>query len=162
MGRRPSERRATREEIRALAHPIRFRMVELLREGPATASQLARRIGESSGSTSYHLRVLERAGVVSEDAALGNGRDRWWRRVDQLLYIAPEDDVEGRALGARMRSIFFARDDEARRRFVAAEPELDQDWRDGSFVGAWYADLTPQEAREHHGKWVAEEEQVSD
>ncbi len=123
-------------------------MIELLREGPATASQLARRIGESSGSTSYHLRVLERAGVVSEDPALGDGRDRWWRRVEHLLYIAPEDDVEGRALSARMRSIMFARDDEARRRFVAAEPDLEEKWRNGSFVGAWYVDLTPQEARE--------------
>jgi hypothetical protein len=92
--------------------------------------------------------VLERAGVVEEDAALGDGRDRWWRRIDQLLYIAPEDDLEGRALGARMRSIMFARDDEARRRFVAAEPELDAEWRRGSFVGAWYVDLTPEEAEE--------------
>jgi DNA-binding transcriptional ArsR family regulator len=142
------ERRATREEMRALAHPLRLRMIELLREGPATASRLARRVGESTGSTSYHLRVLERAGLIAEDGALGNGRERWWRRTVPLLYVPIEDDVEGRALAARVRSIFFQRDDDARRRFAAGEAELDRDWARGSFIGSWYVELSAEEADE--------------
>ncbi|MEU7461934.1 winged helix-turn-helix domain-containing protein, partial [Streptomyces griseofuscus] len=33
--------------------------------GPATASQLAERLGESSGATSYHLRQLADHGVAT-------------------------------------------------------------------------------------------------
>jgi DNA-binding transcriptional ArsR family regulator len=48
--------------------------------GPLTASGLAERLGESSGATSYHLRQLEKHGLVHEDATRGNARDRWWLR----------------------------------------------------------------------------------
>ena len=65
--------------LRALAHPLRLRLVALLRrEGPLTASEAARRVGESSGSTSYHLRQLERFGLV-EEAGERRGRQRPWR-----------------------------------------------------------------------------------
>ena len=50
-------------EVRALAHPLRLRMLESLQDGPATASMLARELGESSGATSYHLRALAAAGL---------------------------------------------------------------------------------------------------
>lgn len=64
--------------LRALAHPIRMRLVGLLRrEGPLTASEAGRRLGESSGSTSYHLRQLARFGLVEE--AGSRGRERPWR-----------------------------------------------------------------------------------
>jgi DNA-binding transcriptional ArsR family regulator len=67
--------------LRALAHPLRFQLVELLAEGPSTASALGRRVGESSGSTSYHLRQLAKEGLIEEAPELGNARDRWWRVV---------------------------------------------------------------------------------
>ncbi|WP_298942311.1 helix-turn-helix domain-containing protein [uncultured Microbacterium sp.] len=41
--------------LRALAHPIRVRIFDILSQyGPQTASSLAERLHESSGSTSYH------------------------------------------------------------------------------------------------------------
>lgn len=66
--------------LKALAHPLRVRMYDLLADGgPATASQLAAAVGESSGTTSYHLRVLAKHGFIEEDPARGDRRDRWWR-----------------------------------------------------------------------------------
>ncbi len=66
--------------IKALAHPLRVRMYDLLGdEGPATASQLAERLGESSGTTSYHLRLLAKHGFIEEDPEQGNKRDRYWK-----------------------------------------------------------------------------------
>ena len=66
--------------LKALAHPLRVRLYDLLAdEGPATASQLAARLGESSGTTSYHLRQLAKHGFIVEDEERGNRRDRWWR-----------------------------------------------------------------------------------
>jgi DNA-binding transcriptional ArsR family regulator len=65
--------------LRALAHPVRIQLLGLLRrEGPLTASEAGRRIGESSGSASYHLRQLARFGLV-EEAGGGRGRERPWR-----------------------------------------------------------------------------------
>ena len=65
--------------LRALAHPVRIRLLGLLRrEGPLTASEAGRRVGESSGSSSYHLRQLARFGLV-EEAGGGRGRERPWR-----------------------------------------------------------------------------------
>ena len=66
-----AERGPTRVQMWAMAHPLRLEILGLLVEGPATASMLARRLGESSGSTSYHLRVLARAGAIVEDPELG-------------------------------------------------------------------------------------------
>jgi DNA-binding transcriptional ArsR family regulator len=68
--------------LKAFAHPLRMAMyTELQRQGSATASQLARSLGESSGQTSYHLRQLERHGFVEDDPLHPGGRDRWWRPV---------------------------------------------------------------------------------
>ncbi|MBS3941086.1 MAG: helix-turn-helix domain-containing protein [Actinobacteria bacterium] len=66
--------------LKALAHPLRFQLVELLVEhGPSTASGLGRLVGESSGSTSYHLRQLAEHGLIEEAEDLGSRRDRYWR-----------------------------------------------------------------------------------
>ncbi|WP_112242710.1 helix-turn-helix domain-containing protein [Kribbella monticola] len=70
--------------LRALAHPMRNRMLGLLRvHGPATATTLAERLGVNTGATSYHLRQLAEAGLVVEDDSRGNARDRWWKSAHQ-------------------------------------------------------------------------------
>ncbi|MEV4841058.1 helix-turn-helix domain-containing protein [Nonomuraea sp. NPDC049486] len=66
--------------LKAVAHPLRVRLLGLLRgDGPATASELGRKVGESSGSTSYHLRELFKYGFIEEDADQRDGRERRWR-----------------------------------------------------------------------------------
>src|SRR5262245_33640111 len=78
----PDEVRA----VRALAHPLRLELLDMLRfDGPSTATLLARRTGESSGATSYHLRQLARYGYVEEAPATGGGRERWWRYRERRL-----------------------------------------------------------------------------
>jgi DNA-binding transcriptional ArsR family regulator len=139
-----AERAPTRIQIEAMAHPLRLEILGLRVEGPATASILARRLGESSGSTSYHLRVLARAGAVVEDPELGTRRESWWRRPDPFVLIPTDDDLEGRAITARMLGLFFARDEQARRHLVTRD--LGAAWRAGAFVGNWFLELTPEEA----------------
>jgi DNA-binding transcriptional ArsR family regulator len=68
------------ETLKAMAHPLRLRMLGRLRlEGPATASHLGRVFGETSGSTSYHLRQLERYGFVEPAPEQPNKRERVWQ-----------------------------------------------------------------------------------
>ncbi|MFE0578240.1 MULTISPECIES: helix-turn-helix domain-containing protein [unclassified Streptomyces] len=80
----PSLRMLDARALRGLAHPLRMLLLaELRREGPATASRLAERLGESSGSTSYHLRQLAAHGFVEDAVGHGKGRERWWQAVHE-------------------------------------------------------------------------------
>ena len=90
--------------LRGLAHPLRMRLLTALRRGgPATASQLAAKLGESSGATSYHLRQLATHGFVEDAPEHGKGRERWWRSVhegvqfDDALLKDPDPAVRGAA-----------------------------------------------------------------
>ena len=85
-----------RRNVRGLAHPLRIKMLGLLREhGPATATGLARRLGESSGATSYHLRQLEQYGFIVEAEGMGTRRERWWRAAHQITSFDLSGDVGG-------------------------------------------------------------------
>ncbi|WP_233508109.1 ArsR/SmtB family transcription factor [Spongiactinospora gelatinilytica] len=67
--------------IKALANPIRQRILDHLREGPATSTTLAKALGITTGGTSYNLWVLAEHGLVEEVPELARGRGRWWRPV---------------------------------------------------------------------------------
>lgn len=90
--------------LRGIAHPLRMRLLQTLRQdGPATASRLAEKLGESSGATSYHLRQLAAHGFVEDDPERGKGRERWWKasidgmQFDSALYADPDPAVRGAA-----------------------------------------------------------------
>ena len=80
----------TADNLKALAHPLRVRVLGLLRTyGPATATTLAGRLELSSAALSYHLRQLERYGFIVEDTERGDQRDRWWKAAHRrTLYSA--------------------------------------------------------------------------
>jgi DNA-binding transcriptional ArsR family regulator len=70
------------EELKALTHPLRVRMLAVLRaDGPATATELARLFATDTGATSYHLRKLAQYGFVEEIAVEGHPRARHWQAV---------------------------------------------------------------------------------
>ncbi|WP_330330684.1 helix-turn-helix domain-containing protein [Streptomyces sp. NBC_00536] len=80
----PKVRHLDAHTLRGLAHPLRMRLLAALRHnGPATASQLAERLGESSGATSYHLRQLAAHGFVEDAPEHGKGRERWWQAAHE-------------------------------------------------------------------------------
>ncbi|WP_336215794.1 winged helix-turn-helix domain-containing protein [Nonomuraea sp. LPB2021202275-12-8] len=77
--------------LKVVAHPLRVRLLGLLRaDGSATASELGRRVAESSGSTSYHLRELAKFGFIEEDPERRDGRERRWRA--RHLYTSWDND----------------------------------------------------------------------
>jgi DNA-binding transcriptional ArsR family regulator len=127
---RPAERGGAGNPRRALA---------------GTASQLARRLGETSGATSYHLRVLAKHGLIEEDVERGNGRDRWWRRQEEMVLVtsSPAAEPEYQAAIARLQEVFLERDERALERFLAARPE--DEWMTAAFIGGWAVYATPEE-----------------
>ena len=142
-----THRRFTASEIRAVAHPIRLRLLELLREGPATATMLARRLGESSGATSYHLRQLGRYGLIDEDRERGVGRERWWKRREQMLQLdVVSDDAEHVAAFTALRATLLERDEEAVQALARNEVLL-RDRPENLWLGSWRVVATPDEIK---------------
>jgi DNA-binding transcriptional ArsR family regulator len=137
--------------LRALAHPVRLRLLGLLRsEGSSTATLLAARLGLNSGATSYHLRQLAEHGFVVEDPEHGTGRERWWRAAHQATAPAPEHDTseEGRAAAdafAQAVALFQA---ETVQRAVEERPLLPDAWRRASVLSDRALVLTPARAHE--------------
>jgi DNA-binding transcriptional ArsR family regulator len=124
------------EALRAFAHPLRLRLLSLLRiDGPATATELGRRVGESSGSTSYHLRQLARYGFVEDDPDQPGGRKRRWRaaapgtRIDAGGFI---DDPEAFATIGRLAHLQVARFSDDLTAFVDAAGDWGRPWLDAA------------------------------
>ena len=66
----------------ALTSPIRRRILSYLGYyDAANSTSVARALGESTGTTSYHLRKLAEQQLVEEIPERSTGRERWWRPV---------------------------------------------------------------------------------
>ncbi|MFG2816626.1 helix-turn-helix domain-containing protein [Streptomyces sp. NPDC048410] len=93
-------RRLDARSLRGLAHPLRMSIFELLSlDGPATATGLAGRLGENTGTVSWHLRHLAEHGFIEEETGRGTKRERWWRRTavtNQLNTTDFRDDPDTR------------------------------------------------------------------
>jgi DNA-binding transcriptional ArsR family regulator len=120
------------EELRTLAHPLRQQILRHLgQHGPATASILGKALGESSGATSYHLRMLAKHGFVEEVPERARGRERWWRSRAQDLRFprrAPQDP-EMRTLLEQLNQLKLAADQQLFASFLAGRGELGE-WAD--------------------------------
>ncbi|MEU5312076.1 helix-turn-helix domain-containing protein [Streptomyces sp. NPDC021562] len=67
---------------KSLGNPLRRRILDYLgRHGEANSTVLARELGESSGTTSYHLRKLAEQRLIEEIPEKSAGRERWWRSL---------------------------------------------------------------------------------
>jgi DNA-binding transcriptional ArsR family regulator len=67
---------------KSLGNPLRRRILDYLgRHGEANSTVLARELGESSGTTSYHLRKLAEQKLIEEIPEKSGGRERWWRAL---------------------------------------------------------------------------------
>jgi DNA-binding transcriptional ArsR family regulator len=130
--------------VRALAHPLRLRLLDLLRfDGPSTATLLARRIGESSGATSYHLRLLDRYGYI-EEAPRGTGRERWWAYRPRRVTLPGQGGYDP---GARvLLAELLSREAHALDGFLAEPPRAD--WDEAAFFQSQAFRLTAAELDE--------------
>jgi DNA-binding transcriptional ArsR family regulator len=52
------------DQLRALAHPLRLRMLELFAEEPRTTKQVAQLLGEPPTKLYHHANALERVGLL--------------------------------------------------------------------------------------------------
>jgi DNA-binding transcriptional ArsR family regulator len=146
-------RRIDLEGLKALAHPLRVRIVDTLSiYGSFTASGLAERLGESSGATSYHLRQLEKNGFVREVEGKGTARERWWERVPGAIQIEPDEFT--RTPAGRSASRMILREWNTNRAMLLAdfldrgEEVLPAEWAESSAVTTANLMLTSEQAKE--------------
>jgi DNA-binding transcriptional ArsR family regulator len=135
--------------LRALAHPLRMRLLRLLSlEGELTATEAAEHVGESPASCSFHLRQLAKYGFV-EEADRGPGRRRPWRRVGsgmrfELVHDDPDAVAAASALAGVLREGYLDRIRRAAESFHALPPE----WQAVTGHSDSVLYLTPDELRE--------------
>jgi predicted ArsR family transcriptional regulator len=123
--------------LRAYAHPVRMKLIGLLRtRGPLTATQAAKLTGESSGTCSFHFRQLAKYGLVEEDDG-GTGRERPWRAT--TLYTSLEDDADDPASLAAGTLVS---------RWLDMRGQVSAQWRDAALFGDRFIYLTPGELTE--------------
>lgn len=60
-------RLATPEEARALANPLRLRILRLCLDEPLTNNELAARLGRDPGTVLHHVRALVRTGFLAAE-----------------------------------------------------------------------------------------------
>ena len=139
----------TPQALKALTHPVRLRMLGLLRlEGPATATQLAARLGLNTGATSYHLRQLAQHGFVVDDEERGNARDRWWKAAHRSTTTAntPDDPATRETLEAYLQSVAVVMTEQLQRA-IEELPLVPEPWSEASTFSDWVIRLTPGRAK---------------
>jgi predicted ArsR family transcriptional regulator len=122
--------------LKALVHPLRIGMLGILRaDGPATSSELARKLGTNSGATSYHLRQLERHGFVVEVPEMGTTRQRFWQAAHEYSILERSrmnEDADAvvlidevMRLGSRLREAEVAE-------WIGSQDDWGAEWTDAS------------------------------
>jgi DNA-binding transcriptional ArsR family regulator len=155
-GSRSIKRITDPKALRALAHPLRLELVGLLRrQGPLTATRAAELLGESSGSTSFHLRQLAKYGLV-EEAGGGQGRERPWRATAMFTgWPEVADSPEFAAASGLLRAVIAERYFEQLMRWLESRDAETPEWQEAAHFGDTLLWVTADELRA-----LGEEEQA--
>ncbi|MFL4475235.1 winged helix-turn-helix domain-containing protein [Paeniglutamicibacter sp. MACA_103] len=146
-----------RKAMRALAHPLRIRLLELVgTQGPITAARCSEYVGESPANCSFHLRTLAEHGYI-ERAPGATGRNRPWQITDVTQNldrnkVDPDAQTTAVALGDMLQQWEFERMRAGRHLPV---PET---WKGHLFEAGSTLFLTPEEAdtlNEHYQRLIA-------
>lgn len=152
MDRTSVKRVTSAAELKAVAHPLRVQILGSLRlEGPQTASELGRRFGESSGTTSYHLRILEKNGFIEPAPEQPNARDKVWRSAHAYTSWSNRElatDPEGAAAARVMRDRQLANVVASTERFEQEADKWSDEWQDVAGHMDDGVRLTPDSLRE--------------
>ena len=145
------------EELKALAHPLRQRILARLRgHGPATSADLASHFGEDRGATSYHLRQLAKHGYLEIDQQRSAGRRKYWRAIAQDLRLPePHEVAEPARSAAAVIERQWLEDSLNKLAQHWRERGADPDWDAASMMSTGTYRLTPEELRQFAEEYIA-------
>lgn len=147
------ERRITSAtELRALSHPTRLALMELLEaDGPLTATAAGERLGESPANASFHLRTLARYGYV-EEAPGGTGRQRPWQIVDRAIKISSDElGPEAKLTADALLQLLREADLQRLRAYGSTRDDYPKEWRDAAHEVRLLVHLTAAELADLFG-----------
>jgi DNA-binding transcriptional ArsR family regulator len=137
------------DALAALAVPARLALLNhLLAVGPRTASECAPVVGESASNCSWHLRALEKVGLVERaPRAEGDGRTRPWRATAVGYQFGEEADEAPAERVARTALVGLVAEhaNDLYRRYLELRDALPDDWAKASGDFGYALDLTPEE-----------------
>lgn len=126
--------------IRALAHPARLAVIEELYAGRSlTATECAEIAGLSPSAMSYHLRSLEKAGIVVRADSSGDGRERPWRAAGRFLQVESGGGPGGLAASEVLAKSILGRTLDSFEAWLAHRDDEPAEWLDAA--GDNYAQL---------------------
>jgi DNA-binding transcriptional ArsR family regulator len=136
--------------MRALAHPIRLAILELLYEGgTATATECSRQVGESPQACSYHLRALAKWGLVRNVESPDGRETRWGPAALSIRFSSDVERTPGFAAAAgALKSTVLDRDERIVTEFLAREHELSLEWREAATFSSGFVQVTAEELEE--------------
>jgi predicted ArsR family transcriptional regulator len=132
--------------MRAYAHPVRLALIGLLRRhGPLTATQAAARLGESSGTCSFHLRQLAKYGFC-EEAGGGRGREKPWQATAMATsWASSPGDAELADAQRHLNLVVLQRYVDQITRWLSDRSEDAPEWQRAAGYGDLALPLTPEE-----------------
>jgi predicted transcriptional regulator len=135
--------------IRALAHPLRWTLLEAVHDaGTLTATQASEMLGESPANCAFHLRTLAKYGFV-EEAGGGRGRERPWRQAyDTMSWQTLQDDPEASHAAEALDQIWLDRSFGRARRNMTSQASWPKGLADTLGGTVRRLHLTPEEAGE--------------
>lgn len=133
--------------LRALAHPIRWKLIDVLAsESTVTATRCAELTGESTATCSYHLGVLAKYGYIVRVAGT-QWRERPWRLAERDMRFSTAGLDDDGAMAARVAAATFV-DCEMTRLKESLRGDRPEGWEDTSEIMATTAHLTAAELRQ--------------
>jgi DNA-binding transcriptional ArsR family regulator len=136
--------------IRALAHPLRLDLLELLvATGPTTAAQCGRALGVSQASCSFHLRQLAKYGLVDDAGPSADRRERQWRVADPRPVVRVAGSGENAVVQTQLERVVVERE------FRAILDHLDRGSADHPGMVTAIAAVSPDEASQLRRQWLA-------
>ena len=127
--------------IRALAHPARIAaLTHLFQLGPATATELGEVVGLSPSAMSYHLRLLEGAGLVEPAPTRGDGRERVWQSPHSGLNLNTDTDSDPdvRKASVEFLEAYILSQEMSARRYLRAPRTTPNSWIRATSRPQWW------------------------
>ncbi len=142
--------------LRAVAHPLRLALIGLLRaEGPLTATQAGRVLGQSAQSCWFHLRQLAKYGLV-EEAGGGRGRERPWKATAMITsWPKVASTPELAAATGLFMTVLAERYFEDLMRWLSTKASEPEAWQEAAFFGDSLLYVTPEELTALKGELLA-------
>lgn len=92
---------SSRDQLKAMAHPLRSVILDLLLERAATVAELAAAVGRPKSTMAHHVNVLTAAGLlrVVRTRRVRAVDERWYGRTARLFRVGLVEPADRSAIG---------------------------------------------------------------